>query len=81
VNAIATDPPWGLYEGGMGKAGAEELVDAFLAEAARLLPPGGRLVFLLSRSLEAASPVFELRESFDVLVSGKKAKALRFDRV
>jgi len=91
VTAIATDPPWGLYEGGMGGDEAEALVAAFLAEAARLLPAGGRLVLLLSRSLDSArladaagvgeGPAFSLRESLDVLVSGKKAKALRFDRV
>jgi predicted RNA methylase len=84
VTAIATDPPWGLFEGGMGGADAKALVGSFLAEAARLLPSGGRLVLLVARSLDAAGmagPGFALRESLDVLVSGKKAQALRFDRV
>jgi predicted RNA methylase len=90
VTAIATDPPWGLYEGGMGKADAEALVGAFLAQASRLLPSGGRLVLLVGRGLDAAgaadalrdggAAAFTLRESLDVLVSGKKARALRFDR-
>jgi SAM-dependent methyltransferase len=88
VTAIVGDPPWGLYEGGMGGAEAEALVGDFLAEAARLLPSGGRLVLLVARSLDpaglAAAPLgeaFALRESLDVLVSGKKARALRLDRV
>jgi predicted RNA methylase len=84
VTAIATDPPWGLYEGGVGRADAEALVLAFLAEAARLLPAGGRLVLLVARGLDAAAsagPAFALRESLDVLVSGKKARAIRLDRV
>jgi len=81
VTAIATDPPWGLWEGGPGAAEAEGLVRAFLAEAARLLAPGGRLVILAARgaALETG-PEFAQRERLDVLVSGKKAKVLRFDR-
>jgi tRNA G10 N-methylase Trm11 len=84
VTAIATDPPWGLYEGGVGRGDAEALIGAFLAESARLLAPGGRLVLLVGRDLEAAGaagPAFVLREALDVLVSGKKARALRFDRI
>jgi SAM-dependent methyltransferase len=90
LTAIATDPPWGLYEGGPDATGAQSLVDAFLAEAARALAPGGRLVLLAARSLDAAGtalalrdrglPTFSLVESLDVLVSGKKAVALRLDR-
>jgi SAM-dependent methyltransferase len=95
VTAIATDPPWGLFEGGMGGSEAEELLGSFMAEAERLLAPGGRLVLLVSRALAdrafgdaAARPAlfsgsggaFVRRESLDVLVSGKKARALRFDR-
>lgn len=82
VTAIATDPPWGLFEGGMGEAEAAGLLSRFVAEASRLLAPGGRLVLLVAR---VASPdpgsCFAQRESLDVLVSGKKARALRFDRL
>jgi hypothetical protein len=85
VSAIATDPPWGLYEGGMGESEADDLLGSFVAEAARLLAPGGRLVLLVSRAMadralgDPPSP-FVHRESLDVLVSGKKARALRLDR-
>jgi predicted RNA methylase len=102
VTAIATDPPWGLYEAGMGGEEADTLLRAFLAEAGRLLAAGGRLVLLVARSFDAEAAAgavadfrpggaaeergrsrsaFLLRESFEVLVSGKKARALRFDRV
>jgi len=88
VSAIATDPPWGLYEGGgTGAAGAEVLLAAFASAAARMLAPGGRLVLLVSRDLAGqisggrlASRDFEPVERLDVLVSGKKASALRLDR-
>jgi SAM-dependent methyltransferase len=95
VTAIATDPPWGLYEGGgTDSAGAEVLLGSFLTEAARLLAPGGRLVLLVSRQaaehffggdgaragLGARSSAFALGERLDVLVSGKKASVLRLDR-
>jgi SAM-dependent methyltransferase len=82
VTAIATDPPWGLYEGGVRGEEAEELLRRFMAEASRLLAPGGRLVLLVRRDarLEPGSE-FAQRERMDVLVSGKKARALRLDRV
>ena len=82
LTAIATDPPWGLYEGGMGASDAQTLLKSFLVDAARLLAPGGRLVLLVARgaNIEAGSD-FILRERLDVLVSGKKASAIRLDRV
>jgi SAM-dependent methyltransferase len=86
VTAIATDPPWGLYEGGMDASEAEALLGSFMSEAARLLAPGGRLVLLVSRALsdrafaDLFGETFVRRECLDVLVSGKKARALRFDR-
>jgi predicted RNA methylase len=97
VTAIATDPPWGLYEeGAADAAGAEALLGAFLAVAARALAPGGRLVLLVSRALGeralgdirrirspagSGGPAFAPRERLEVLVSGKKASALRLDRL
>jgi Predicted DNA modification methylase len=107
VSAIATDPPWGLYEGGgLDSAGAQALLGSFLVAARRMLSPGGRLVLLVSRELDVGALVrgmsggagrsrpmplsmqsrdegsgyFAQRESYDVLVSGKKARAIRFDR-
>jgi len=86
VDAIATDPPWGLYEGGPAARDAGALLEAFMRRAEALLGPGGRLVLLVSRelagrALEAARGAFELRESYDVLVSGRKASAMRLDRL
>jgi predicted RNA methylase len=82
VTAIATDPPWGLFEGGMGADDAQTLLRSFLVDAARLLASGGRLVLLVARgaAVEAGSD-FTLRERLDVLVSGKKTSAIRLDRV
>jgi SAM-dependent methyltransferase len=81
VSAIATDPPWGIYEGGPGGGEAADLLASFMFEAARLLAPGGRLVLLVAReALLGPCPDFLPRASLDVLVSGKKAKALRLER-
>ncbi len=85
VGAIATDPPWGVYEGGPGSDRAGDILTAFVRRCGQAMGPGGRLVLLVSRdlagpALEAARGAFDLRESFDVLVSGRKASALRLDR-
>jgi predicted RNA methylase len=83
VTAIATDPPWGLYEGGgTDAAGAQALLGAFLGVARRVLAKDGRLVLLVSREfdVEAQGGSFAQREAFDVLVSGKKARVIRLDR-
>jgi predicted RNA methylase len=82
VTAIATDPPWGLYEGGgTDSAGAQALLGAFLGVARRILAKDGRLVLLVSRELDvqAQGGSFAQRETFDVLVSGKKARVIRLD--
>ncbi len=82
VTAMATDPPWGLYGDGPGAEEAAELRRAFLVEAARLLAPEGRLVLLTARGNETdPGPWFAERECLEVLVSGKKAKAIRLDRL
>jgi predicted RNA methylase len=85
ISAIATDPPWGLYEGGPGVDDAAGLLVDFLDEAAREMRADGRLVLLVARdqaagAAEAAGASFVPRERLDVLVSGRKASALRFDR-
>jgi SAM-dependent methyltransferase len=84
IDAIATDPPWGLYEKGPEVDEAHALLLKFMGEAARLLGPGGRLVLLVGRGQsalagDAAGGAFALGRSLEVLVSGKKASALRFD--
>jgi SAM-dependent methyltransferase len=82
VTAIATDPPWGLYEGGVAASEAETLLLGFLSEAARLLAPGGRLALLVARGATVdPGSAFARRERLDVLVSGKKAIALRLERI
>jgi hypothetical protein len=88
VTAVATDPPWGLYEGGADASSAASLLERFLGSAPRLLAPGGRLVLLVSRDLAPALAAREpagagglrLAERLDVLVSGKKASAIRLER-
>jgi len=75
-------------EAGFVTAIATDPLEAFVAEATRLLAPGGRLVLLVAREMadpplcEAAAPgdAFVLRERLDVLVSGKKASVLKMSR-
>jgi predicted RNA methylase len=87
-DTIVSDPPWGDWEG----LSDEELVQlyaVFLKGAHRVLKPGGRLVLLsgrtnaLERARDLAFPdadAWRIREEFLVLVSGKKARALRWER-
>ncbi len=79
--AIVTDPPWGRHEK-LDDATLEELYGRFLAEAARTLAPGGRLVLLCGRSGPIADGTisidtdFETDARYEVLVSGQKALVL-----
>ena len=75
VNAIVTDPPWGIYE----DVGMELAVfyRRILAEFARLLCDGGRAVILTAAKRELAGALEELPQlvlssRYDILVSGKK---------
>ncbi len=86
IDAIATDPPWGEYEAGPESAEAEALLRSFIQRASLFLGQGGRLVLLVSRDLgprikAAAEGAVVLREELSVLISGKKASVLRFDRL
>lgn len=86
IDAIATDPPWGEYEAGPESAEAEALLRSFIQRASILLGVEGRLVLLVARSLSPkieadTEGAFVLREEFPVLISGKKASVLRFDRI
>lgn len=81
-SAIVADPPWGDWE----ELNSNELIDlyaAFLKEAKRLLAPAGRLVLLVGRNgaleqaMEAAGGGWKIAEEYDVLISGKKARAVR----
>jgi len=80
-SAIVTDPPWGDWER-LGEAEVAALYAAFLSEAARVSRPDGRLVLLVGRSdaleraLDAAGRPWRIVEGYEVLVSGKKARAI-----
>lgn len=75
VDAIVTDPPWGIYEDVGMEVG--EFYRLVLEEFARLLRSGGRAVVLTAAKRELAGalerlPRLALRERYDILVSGKK---------
>lgn len=76
IDKVVTDPPWGLFE----EVDAPALYRAFLAECARVLREGGIAVIVALRSLPLADLVagrgrLQLLDSFDFLLSGKKATA------
>lgn len=75
IHKIVTDPPWGHFEK-THFAGTdipiEEFYRAMLAEFARVLRPGGKLVILTAESLPTDEQ-FTLEKRFNILVSGKKA--------
>ncbi len=76
VDAVITDPPWGLYQG-VGMELGEFYRAAFL-QLERVLKSGGRLVVLTAaeealRAALAACPSLTLQREFHILVSGKKS--------
>lgn len=83
VDAVITDPPWGLF-----RDAGTDLHTFYLKMAgqlARVLKPGGSLVLLTAQKecfLEAAQAAesLVLKESFDILVSGKKAGIYCFEK-
>lgn len=84
LDAIVTDPPWGLYQG--VDMPLEEFYSRMLEQFALALKPGGRAVALTAgkRELEAAlakTPALALEARYDILASGKKAGIFVFVRM
>ncbi len=83
VDAVITDPPWGLYEDvGMG---LEEFYRLALGQIDFVLKPGGRLVLLTAgkQELERAAkawPQLALKAQYHILVSGKKCGLFLFKK-
>ncbi len=75
VDAIVTDPPWGIFE----KENIEELYEKVFVEFARVLKPSGTFVILtaqkelMEKLIKKYNNLFLLKEKYDILVSGKKA--------
>jgi tRNA (guanine6-N2)-methyltransferase len=83
LDAVITDPPWGLYE----QVGMElgEFYRLLLQELARALKPGGRVVVLTAAKDELLSaaeavPQLTLNARYNLLVSGKKAGLFLLNR-
>jgi tRNA (guanine6-N2)-methyltransferase len=70
IHKIVTDPPWGHFVG-LDRP-IEDFYRAMLAEFARVLRPGGKLVILTAETLPEDERL-ELLKKFNILVSGKKA--------
>ena len=76
-DAIATDPPWGLY-----KNIAPDFYAKIFLEFARILKPGGRLVLLIERDVKIPRDAKLLpKKKFDVLIHGKKATTYIFSKI
>ncbi|MCL2737704.1 MAG: methyltransferase [Alphaproteobacteria bacterium] len=76
ASAIVTDPPWGLHTD----------IDAdfyprVMAEFARILKPGGRLVLLTARDIEMpVQPALSETAGHKVLIHGRKASLRVFSK-
>lgn len=70
IHKIVTDPPWGHFVEVATPIG--EFYRAMLAEFARILKPGGKLVILTAEALPEDERLV-LVKRFNILVSGKKA--------
>lgn len=68
IHKIVTDPPWGHF----ANLPDQDFYRAMLAEFARVLRPGGKLVILTAEALPADERL-ALVKKFNILVSGKKA--------
>jgi len=77
IHKIVTDPPWGHFVG--LDLPIEEFHRAMLAEFARVLRPGGKLVILTAEPLPSDDRL-PLRKRFNILVSGKKASVYMLAR-
>ena len=83
LDAIVTDPPWGLYQG--LDLPLEEFYGRMLEQFALALRPGGRAVVLTAgkNELEAAlaqAPALALAARYDILASGRKAAIFVMER-
>lgn len=75
IDAVVTDPPWGLYQG--VEMPLDEFYGKMLGQFEQLLKPGGRAVVLTAgkNELMAALEGMErltLEARYDILASGKK---------
>lgn len=76
VDAIITDPPWGIYE--ELKVSIYEFYECFMQSLTSLLKVGGRMVLLTAKKEEfnqliRCFPELDLLETYNILVSGKKS--------
>ena len=84
IDAIVTDPPWGLFDPSVGDPGAH--YEAMLTGFCRVVKPGGRVVALLGRDalvdglVESFGDRLELELRADLLVAGQKAVVLKWRR-
>ena len=85
VNKIITDPPWGKF-GNYDSQELETIYKQFIAEAQRVLAPGGVLVILSSASklmdeLIVLTKNLSFIKSYSILVSGKKTNIYKFRKI
>jgi len=72
IDAIVTDPPWGIYKEYAGSSFPEKMFDVF----SELLKDGGRAVVLYANDgnfIKAIPDCFMLEDQMPILLSGKKA--------
>jgi tRNA G10 N-methylase Trm11 len=84
IKKLVTDPPWGIYD---SETDTDKLYASLLLNCQRILMPGGMLVLLAARDTllktifaRAEYKGVTLRETYDILVSGKKACVLVAER-
>lgn len=77
IHKIVTDPPWGHFT--TGDLPIDEFYRAMLAEFARVLRPGGKLVILTTEALPTDEQL-TLVKKFNILVSGKKVAVYVMER-
>ncbi|MDR3138466.1 MAG: methyltransferase [Treponema sp.] len=81
LDAIITDPPWGMYAG--TEIPLEQFYRDMIAVFTGLLKKDGLIILLSAREdiLKNAAPDLEIVQTLPVLVSGKKARVFKFKKI
>ena len=75
IDVIVTDPPWGYFQNI-----DDNFYDLVFKEFARVIKLGGCLVLLTALKDKVHSAEFELKDKYDILLSGQKAGIFVFKK-
>lgn len=82
IDKVITDPPWGNFD--VKKGSPELFYEKMLTEISRVLKPQGIFILLTAQKDVADKEItkhnFSVADTFDILVSGKKARLYKLTK-